>query len=152
MDFWILHEVLSLIQYFHCPLFRSRGDKSGAYLFLPDGEAKPIRVENPKVKVITGKVTSYVEVFTQFCKHTVTLRSSPGVDGTGVHIENDIDIRAMNNQEVAMRLSSGIRSGDEFFTDLNGFQMMKRQRRAKIPLQANYYPIPSMAYIQDDDR
>ena len=49
-----------------------------------------------------------------------------------------------------MRLSTGLASGDEFFTDLNGFQMIKRTRRLeKLPLQANYYPVASMAYIQD---
>ena len=49
-----------------------------------------------------------------------------------------------------MRLSTGLASGDEFFTDLNGFQMIKRKRMLeKLPLQANYYPVPSMAYIQD---
>ena len=49
-----------------------------------------------------------------------------------------------------MRLSTGLASGDEFFTDLNGFQMIRRKRMLeKLPLQANYYPIPSMAYIQD---
>ena len=49
-----------------------------------------------------------------------------------------------------MRFSTDIDSGDEFFTDLNGFQMMKRKRRLdKLPIGAQYYPIPSMAYIQD---
>ena len=56
----------------------------------------------------------------------------------------------MNNQELIMRINSGVQSGDLFFTDLNGFQMVKRKRYAKLPLQANYYPIPSMSYIQDD--
>lgn len=58
----------------------------------------------------------------------------------------------MNNQELAMRLSSSLDSGDEFFTDLNGLQMIKRKRMAKIPLQANYYPVPTMQYIQDTNR
>ena len=59
----------------------------------------------------------------------------------------------MNNAELAMRLTSKeIRSGETFFTDLNGFAMIKRKRMSKIPLQANYYPVASMMYIQDDDR
>lgn len=28
--------------------------------------------------------------------------------------------------------------------------MIKRQRFKKLPLQANYYPIPSTMFIQDD--
>ena len=57
----------------------------------------------------------------------------------------------MNNIELGMRFSTDITSGEDFFTDLNGFQMMKRKRRLdKLPIGANYYPIPSMAYIQDE--
>lgn len=29
-------------------------------------------------------------------------------------------------------------------------QMIKRKRFAKLPLQANYYPMPQAAYIEDD--
>ncbi len=73
-----------------------------------------------------------------------------GVDGTGVQIDNLVDVKTMNNQELAMRINSDVNSGEDFFTDLNGFQMIRRKRRSKIPLQANYYPIPSMIYLQDD--
>ena len=45
---------------------------------MPDGEASVIQVRSPLVRIIEGKVISYVEVHTQFAKHTVTLKSSPG--------------------------------------------------------------------------
>ncbi len=130
---------------------RPRGDRSGAYLFMPDGEAKPLRVSQPYVRVLEGKLVSSVEVqVPSVLTHKVLLRSSPGPDGTGILITNEIDIRQMNNEELIMRLDSELASGDLFYTDLNGFQMIKRKRTSKLPLQANYYPIPSMAYIQDD--
>ena len=75
-----------------------------------------------------------------------------GVDGTGVQIDNLVDVSQMNNQEVAMRISTDVNSGEEFFTDLNGFHAIRRKRLAKIPLQANYYPVPSMIYLQDEER
>lgn len=93
---------------------------------------------------------SYCEVQTPFFTHKVILRSSPGPDGTGLLITNEVDVRKMDNKELIMRLNTDLKSGDEFFTDLNGFQMIKRIKLDKIPLQGNYYPIPSMAYIQDD--
>ena len=128
----------------------SRGDKSGAYLFMPDGPAKVLTPPTPRVRIIEGKVISYVEVMTPWMKHVVTLKSSPGPDGTGLQINNDVDIRRMSNFEIGMRLTTDIQSGDEFYTDLNGFQMIKRKRMLdKLPLQANYYPVPSMTYIQD---
>ena len=69
---------------------KPRGDKSGAYLFLPDGEAKPMKISNPYVRIIEGKLLSYVEVHEKTFKHKVYLRSSPGTDGTGLLIGNDI--------------------------------------------------------------
>ena len=129
---------------------RTQGDKSGAYLFLPDGEAKALKIKSPYVRIVEGKLVSFVEVFTEAFVHKVFLRSSPGPDGTGLLITNEINIKQMNNQELIMRINSGIQSGDLFFTDLNGFQIVKRKRYTKLPLQANYYPIPSMSYIQDD--
>ena len=148
---------------------------------MPDGEATVIQTRSPLVRIVEGKVLSYVEVHTNWGIHKVSLMSSPGKnhltdicrdlnkvitfgikindyyvniigpDGTGFQIYNEVDIRQMNNVELGMRFSTDVNSGDEFFTDLNGFQMMKRKRRLdKLPIGANYFPIPSMAYIQDE--
>ena len=46
---------------------------------MPDGEASVIQVRSPLVRIIEGKVLSYVEVHTPFGKHVVTLKSSPGI-------------------------------------------------------------------------
>jgi len=130
---------------------KTRGDKSGAYLFLPDGPGKSKRLVNPLVRIVEGKLRSSVTVVQRWVRHIVVLNSSPGVDGVGVQIENDIDLTndGMNNREVAMRISSNVGSGEIFFTDLNGFQMIRRKRYSKLPIQANFYPLPSMGYIQD---
>jgi len=131
---------------------KSRGDKSGAYLFLPDGPGKVRNLHSPLVRIVEGKLRSSVTVHQKWIRHIVILNSSPGVDGTGLMIENDIDLtsESMNNKEISMRVSSNVGSGNVFFTDLNGFQMIKRKRYAKLPIQANFYPLPSMGYIQDE--
>ena len=54
------------------------GDKSGAYLFMPDGEATVLEARSPLVRIVEGKVLSYVEVHTPWGKHTVSLLGSPG--------------------------------------------------------------------------
>ena len=73
-----------------------------------------------------------------------------GTQPLGVHIRNDVDVRnKFDNKEIAMRFTSDIQSGDKFYTDLNGFQIQQRTHYDKLPLQANFYPIPSMAFIQD---
>jgi alpha-mannosidase II len=93
---------------------RSRGDKSGAYLFLPDGPGKVRDVGRPLIRVIEGKIRSQVEVVTPWVKHIVTINSSPGVDGTGIRVENQIDLTSegLNNKEISMRISSNIASGE----------------------------------------
>merc|ERR1719244_1500627 len=122
-----------------------------AYLFLPDGPGKEKKLMNPVVRVVEGKLRSIVTVVQKWMKHIVILNKSPGVDGTGLMIENDVDLTSdgFNNREIAMRISSNVGSGDVFFTDLNGFQMIRRKRYSKLPIQANFYPMPSMGYIQD---
>jgi len=129
---------------------RARGDKSGAYLFLPDGPGKVKEVGRPRVRVVQGALMSRVEVLTPWVTHIVSLYNSPGVDGTGIQIENQIDLSSSRgNEEISMRVSSSVDSGDTFFTDLNGFQMIRRRRYEKLPIQANFYPLPSMGYVQD---
>ncbi|XP_049907620.1 alpha-mannosidase 2 isoform X2 [Epinephelus moara] len=48
-----------------------------------------------------------------------------------------------------MRLISNVASSNRFFTDLNSFQMQQRRTLSKLPLQANFYPMSSAAFLQD---
>ncbi|RZC36724.1 alpha-mannosidase 2 [Asbolus verrucosus] len=128
---------------------RQTAERSGAYLFLPDGDAVPIQIENTIVNVIEGPIMSSVTVQLPYVRHIVTLYNSPGADSLGIEIENIVDIQKTSNFELVMRLSTNIKNSDEFFTDLNGYEVLKRKRFHKLPIQANYYPMPSMMYVED---
>uniref|UniRef100_A0A8C6SW36 Alpha-mannosidase n=1 Tax=Neogobius melanostomus TaxID=47308 RepID=A0A8C6SW36_9GOBI len=129
---------------------RPSKDKSGAYLFLPDGKAKPYsQKESPVVRVVEGPLFSEVVAHYQHFEQTIRIHNVPGVDGLSMEITTTVDIRDQTNKELAMRLDTDIQSGDIFYTDLNGFQIQPRRRHPKLPLQANFYPMPSQAYIQD---
>uniref|UniRef100_A0A8C9SXX2 Alpha-mannosidase n=1 Tax=Scleropages formosus TaxID=113540 RepID=A0A8C9SXX2_SCLFO len=129
---------------------RPSKDKSGAYLFLPDGKAKPYtQKERPVVRVVEGPLFSEVVSHYQHFQLTVRINNVPGVDGLSLDITTLVDIRDQANKELAMRLVTDIQSKDTFFTDLNGFQIQPRRYFKKLPLQANFYPMPTMAYIQD---
>uniref|UniRef100_A0A7N8WX57 mannosyl-oligosaccharide 1,3-1,6-alpha-mannosidase n=1 Tax=Mastacembelus armatus TaxID=205130 RepID=A0A7N8WX57_9TELE len=129
---------------------RPSKDKSGAYLFLPDGKAKPYnQKEPPVVRVVEGPLFSEVVAHYQHFQQTIRVHNVPGVDGLSVDITIMVDIRDQTNKELAMRLVTDIQSGDVFYTDLNGFQMQPRRHYLKLPLQANFYPMSSQAYIQD---
>ncbi|RZF47561.1 hypothetical protein LSTR_LSTR009097 [Laodelphax striatellus] len=126
-------------------------DKSGAYLFLPDGDGETIIVKSPLILVFEGPIMSKVLVQLSNVLHTIIVYNTPGADGLGIEIQNKVDISNVNgNYELSMRLSSNIKNGDVFFTDLNNYQIVKRKRYSKLPLQANFYPMPSAAYIEDD--
>lgn len=130
---------------------RLGSERSGAYLFLPDKEAQVLSLDKPLIKVVEGPIYSRVEVDLPGVVHAITLHNSPGVDSVGLEIINKVDITQFANFEMVMRISSNVRSKDEFYTDLNGLQILKRKRLPQLPLQGNYYPLPSQIFIQDDE-
>uniref|UniRef100_A0A8C3HLI8 Alpha-mannosidase n=1 Tax=Chrysemys picta bellii TaxID=8478 RepID=A0A8C3HLI8_CHRPI len=129
----------------------SNRDKSGAYLFLPDGEAKPyVFTDPPTIRVTHGRIFSEVTCFFHHLTHTVRLYKVQGLEGESLELSNIVDIRGEYNREIAMRISSDVNSQNRFYTDLNGYQIQPRVAMNKLPLQANIYPMTTMAYIQDD--
>ena len=51
-----------------------------------------------------------------------------------------------------MRFRSSINNANStFYTDLNGFQLIKRRTNDKIPLAGNFYPMPTTAVLQDEN-
>jgi alpha-mannosidase II len=46
-----------------------------------------------------------------------------GADSLGLEVQNVVDISDQVNSELAMRISSSIKNGDDFYTDLNGLQV-----------------------------
>uniref|UniRef100_A0A663MVE3 mannosyl-oligosaccharide 1,3-1,6-alpha-mannosidase n=1 Tax=Athene cunicularia TaxID=194338 RepID=A0A663MVE3_ATHCN len=128
----------------------SNRDKSGAYLFLPDGDAKPyIFTDPPTIRVAHGRIFSEVVCFFHHVTHTMRLYKVQGLEGQSLEVSNIVDIRGEYNRELAMRISSDINSQNRFYTDLNGYQIQPRLTMSKLPLQANIYPMTTMAYIQD---
>ncbi|KAK6639750.1 hypothetical protein RUM43_008025 [Polyplax serrata] len=132
--------------------YRAREGKemSGAYLFLPNGEATILVQERPLIRVYEGPLITRVEVKLRHVVHFLILQNTSGSNNLGIEIINFVDILKENNFELAMRLTSHVESATAFFTDLNGFQMIQRTRFHKLPIQGNFYPMPSAAYIEDD--
>ncbi|KAM4661773.1 alpha-mannosidase 2x isoform 7-T8 [Amazona ochrocephala] len=103
----------------------------------------------PVVRVTEGPLFSEVTSYYQHVQTVVRLYNVPGVEGLSLDVSCLVDIRDQINMELALRFSTDIESEDTFFTDLNGFQIQPRRYQQKLPLQANFYPMPTMAYIQD---
>uniref|UniRef100_A0A8C5LRI1 Alpha-mannosidase n=1 Tax=Leptobrachium leishanense TaxID=445787 RepID=A0A8C5LRI1_9ANUR len=106
----------------------SNRDKSGAYLFIPDGEAKPyVATDPPIVRVGYGSLFSEVVCFFSHVTHTVRLYNIKGVEGQSAELSNIVDIRGEFNREIVMRIVSDVNSLNRFYTDLNGFQIQPRR-------------------------
>lgn len=93
-------------------------ERSGAYLFLPDGPAIPLILGNPAVLIVKGNLETSIATGLPFAVHENILR------GGALEIRNDVNIGDMGNTEVIMRFSTGIKSDDIFYTDLNGLQVI----------------------------
>ncbi|XP_040014049.1 alpha-mannosidase 2 [Xiphias gladius] len=126
-------------------------DKSGAYLFLPGEEGAQLysSSEPPLVRVSRGPIFSDITSCFQHFTHTVRLYHLDGHAGRSLEISNMVDVRSEVNRELAMRLVTDVANGNSFYSDLNGFQMQQRRTLAKLPLQANFYPMSSSSFLQD---
>ncbi|CAG5119326.1 unnamed protein product [Candidula unifasciata] len=128
-------------------------DKSGTYIFMPDGEAQDVESFYPSMLVVRGPVTASVISLLPGVLHTSTVYNISGPVGTGVHIDNLVDIASEEwaNKELAMRVITDVVSPDtSLCVDLNGFQMHRKKWKAKLLIQGNFHPMTSMAYLTDD--
>ncbi|XP_064595932.1 alpha-mannosidase 2x-like [Liolophura sinensis] len=87
-------------------------EKSGAYLFLPDGEAQPVAISKPFIHVLRGPLMSEVKVMLLNVEHVVWLQNSPGA--------------------------------------FSIYHIHRRRTLDKLLLRANYYPMPTVVYLEDD--
>uniref|UniRef100_A0A0N4Z6W4 Alpha-mannosidase n=1 Tax=Parastrongyloides trichosuri TaxID=131310 RepID=A0A0N4Z6W4_PARTI len=124
------------------------GTHSGAYLFNPDGPSKRLKEDNNVFVVSEGKLKGSVYVRGNIQTNLVHYYEINKYEKT-VSIQNTLDISSIENFEMGMKLNTGIDNKKIFYTDLNGFQLIKRRFLDSLPLQGNFYPFPSMMYIED---
>lgn len=142
--------------------YQSAQFHSGAYLFMPDPNLRDTEKRvlddypGPSVIIVTsGPLSSEVTVVYTVVTHTVRLYHGKAVEGRGLYVENVVDFQQPpknRETEMFMRLSSEIGNGEPavMYTDSNGFQMQKRVAVKRVGIEANYYPVTTAAYIEDD--
>ena len=135
--------------------FLSYSSRSGAYIFRPMATANGALFDEPsKVFVTRGPLVSEVRAVWPHLVHTSRIyHDSSAQQSRAVEFENRLDMgwrtKLMMDKEIIMRLHTSVRNADVFYTDLNGFQMRRRQRMSKFKIAGNYYPMTTMAYLQD---
>ncbi|CAL5368043.1 unnamed protein product [Camellia sinensis] len=131
--------------------------ESGAYLFKPNGDADTIVNAGGQLVVSEGsfmqEVFSYPKTLwdkTPISHSTRIYNGDNTVQEFLIEKEYHVELLGgeFNNRELIVRYKTDIDNKRIFYSDLNGFQMSRRETYDKIPLQGNYYPMPSLAYMQ----
>uniref|UniRef100_A0AAR5QIW8 Alpha-mannosidase n=2 Tax=Dendroctonus ponderosae TaxID=77166 RepID=A0AAR5QIW8_DENPD len=144
--------------------YRSAQFHSGAYLFMPDPNERDYEKdvlaqykEQMSVIISTGLVsTELLTIYGPFLVHKISIfLDEDSALSNAISIENTIDFEnppKNRETELFMRIISDVQNGDvpEFYSDLNGFNMQKRVKVERVGVEGNYFPITSMAYIQDE--
>ncbi|XP_035436664.2 alpha-mannosidase 2 [Spodoptera frugiperda] len=148
--------------------YQSAQRHSGAYLFMPDYDSPEKNVLHPytnqnnmqddNIIIVSGPIsTEITTMYLPFLVHTIRIYNVPDpVLSRAILLETDVDFEAPpknRETELFMRLQTDIQNGDipEFYTDQNGFQYQKRVKVNKLGIEANYYPITTMAWLQDEE-
>nr|AIA90815.1 Glyco_hydro_38C [uncultured bacterium] len=110
------------------------------------------------VIITTGPVTTeLLTIYGPFLLHKVTIYlDEKSTLSDAINIENVVDFEnppKNRETELFMRIISDVQNGEppEVFTDSNGLNMQKRIKIERIGIEGNYFPITTMAYIQDDN-
>ncbi|XP_045510429.1 alpha-mannosidase 2 [Colias croceus] len=148
--------------------YQSAQRHSGAYLFMPDYDppekdvlgqyTKPNNMQDENVIIVSGPIsTEITTMYLPFLVHTLRIYN---VDdhalSHGIYMETIVDYESPpknRDTELYMRIQTNLQNGEvpEFYTDQNGFQYQRRVKVDKLGIEANYYPITTMAWIQDDE-
>lgn len=148
--------------------YQSAQRHSGAYLFMPDYDFPEKNVLHPymsggsmqdeNILIISGPVSTEVStLYLPFLVHTLRIYNVKDHDlSRAIQVENFVDFESPpknRETELFMRIQTNIQNGDvpEFYTDQNGFQYQKRVKVSKLGIEANYYPITTMAWLQDEE-
>ncbi|XP_051801046.1 lysosomal alpha-mannosidase isoform X1 [Acanthochromis polyacanthus] len=131
---------------------------SGAYIFRPNSSTPFIISSTAKTESIQGSVVQEVrQWFSPWVSQVVRLYA----DSRALELEwtvGPVPIDDSLGKEVITRLDTSIQTGEYFYTDSNGREILQRKKdfrptwqlRQSEPVAGNYYPVNSRAFIKDD--
>ena len=128
-------------------------DRSGAYLFMPGGEAKVLEEAKPSLTVSQGPLVQEAVTHLSLVRHSIRAYSSKAaVSAVALDILNVVDIRDTSNTELAMRIVTDVHNDNEaFYTDLNGFQVPSLpsldQPISTLCFSSNFSSVPLFSFF-----
>jgi alpha-mannosidase len=142
--------------------YKSADFYSGAYLFKPSqfDPMQNITERFPLMRLIRGEITSQLTViYPNFIEVSFKVYHSEGPIGSAVEFECSFDIGKrpdLTDWEIVMRIQTDVETVDtksgqrSFYVDSNGFQMIQRKYNEELGVEANYYPMTTAMYIEDN--
>lgn len=100
---------------------------SGAYLFRPSGigDIFPYPIT---VRLIEGPLFSELQTITATTVlHITRIYNTSSVMGRYLELETILDLARFMNAELILKVTSDVRSNMTFYTDSNGFQILRRK-------------------------
>lgn len=130
---------------------------SGAYIFRPNvTQAQPVATK-ATIRVINGPVVDEVhQKFSEWISQVIRIYKDDNI----VEFEwlvGEIPVSDKIGREIISRFDTDIRSGDSFYTDSNGREMLPRRRDHRYTwnlnvtekISGNYYPVTAKIAIED---
>ncbi|KAI6219303.1 Alpha-mannosidase [Aphelenchoides fujianensis] len=126
---------------------------SGAYLFQPDGHARPLRTARPSFVLLVGPLRQTL-VHAGPSGKRILHEMRLDFNSEALEVVNRVDVREERNFELALRFEAAdmATEDEQFFTDSNGFQMVRRKRVAHLPLAGHFHSMAAAALLEANGR
>lgn len=131
---------------------------SGAYVFQPEfnnplqkGLLQPYR---PIIHVVIGQIYSQLTaVYGNLLVVSTRIYNSTSYLSDAIYLETAVNFE-ISDSEIFMRFTTDIQNSKPpiLFTDSNGLHMQKRTYTPDARIPGNYFPITTMAYIEDQQK
>ncbi|CAI4229825.1 unnamed protein product [Auanema sp. JU1783] len=128
--------------------FVSYDSHGGAYLMRVNGPPKNfLNTPMPKL-LVKGAIQQSVHLFSKELYKRIVAKEFSGSMTPQLEYHIRMDIKHLRNQEVAMRIETNWENS-KFYSDSVGMQLMRRTNYSTLSVQANYYPMPTAAVLDD---
>eukprot|EP01116_Phalansterium_solitarium_P019911 TRINITY_DN5728_c0_g2_i1.p1 TRINITY_DN5728_c0_g2~~TRINITY_DN5728_c0_g2_i1.p1 ORF type:complete len:1012 (-),score=366.51 TRINITY_DN5728_c0_g2_i1:80-3115(-) len=130
---------------------------SGAYIFRPNSTALFNITAMPAIAIVRGQIVQEIQqTFAPWLTQVIRLYNNSEF----LHLETTVGPVPIDDglgKEVISRYATGLNTGDYFYTDTNGLEMLQRKINYRPtwplnvtePISGNYYPLNTAAYIKD---
>ncbi|PAV69612.1 hypothetical protein WR25_02103 isoform F [Diploscapter pachys] len=128
-----------------------KNSRGGAYLMRVADKPDPYITGDVARILVAGPVQQSIHLFTQNIYQTISAKNIRGSLANQLSMSVRIDIAKEYNTEVMMRFDVAMDKRADF-SDSVGMQLLRRDHFDKLSVQANYYPMPSAAVMENDQQ